>query len=114
MQVAAAIADETRRQILDLLRGGALPAGTIAGSFDVSRPAISRHLRVLRESGLVVAEPLGRQVVYRLDTAPLAPLRSWMARLEEGEWSQRLDALATEVHRTRREHRDTNAREETA
>lgn len=81
-----------------------MSAGEIAACFDISRPAVSRHLRVLRECGLVVAEIRGRQRLYGLDTAPLAPLESWLAQLHD-RWSGRLAALETEVHRTRRERR---------
>ena len=105
MDVATAIADPIRRDILMMLRGGMLSAGEIAGRFDVSRPAISRHLRVLRECGLVAQETRGRRRLYRLDTAPLAALESWLARLHEGHWSAPFDALETEVYRTRRERR---------
>jgi DNA-binding transcriptional ArsR family regulator len=101
---AAAIADPVRREILALLRGGPRPAGTIASRFAISRPAVSRHLRVLRESGLVVGEPRGRERVYRLDATPLAGLDAWLAQFRGGTtWSSRLDALETEVHRTRRD-----------
>ena len=113
MKVAAAIADDVRREILEVLADGPRPAGLIAERFDISRPAVSRHLRVLRESELVVAERVGRRIVYRLDLAPLIPLITWLARLEN-RWPQRLDALATEVHRTRRERRASTAHEETA
>ena len=104
MDVAAAIADPIRREILTLLRDGELAAGEIARCFAVSRPAVSRHLRVLRACGLVVEEARGRRRVYRLDPAPLAPLERWLASLHD-RWSAPLDALATEVHRTRRERR---------
>ena len=104
MDVAAAIADPIRREILTLLRGGDLAAGEIAACFDVSRPAVSRHLRVLRECGLVVEEARGRRRVYRLDLAPLLPLETWLAALRD-RWAAPLDALATEVYRTRRERR---------
>ncbi|MBR9990029.1 MAG: winged helix-turn-helix transcriptional regulator [Gemmatimonadetes bacterium] len=100
--VASAIADPIRRDILLLLRGRVLSAGEIAGRFVVSRPAISRHLRVLRECGLVVDEVSGRQRLYRLDAKPLATLEAWLSQLRE-PWTQRLDALETEVYRTRRE-----------
>jgi DNA-binding transcriptional ArsR family regulator len=85
--VFAAIADPTRREILELLRdAGALNAGAIAGRFRrVTRPAISRHLRVLRECGLVRAEGQGRENVYRLETESL--LRScdgWLASFGAG------------------------------
>lgn len=104
MDVAAAIADPIRRKILTLLRDGELAAGDIARCFAVSRPAVSRHLRVLRACGLVVEEARGRRRVYRLDSAPLAPLEGWLASLHD-RWTGPLDALATEVHRTRRERR---------
>lgn len=87
-----------------LLRERVLSAGEIADHFDVSRPAVSRHLRVLRECGLVIDEVRGRQRLYRLDTAPLEPLEAWLAQLHS-RWSGPLDALETEVYRTRRERR---------
>jgi DNA-binding transcriptional ArsR family regulator len=104
MEAAAAIADPVRREIMMLLRGGMMSAGDIAACFDLSRPAISRHLRVLRECGLVVDEARGRQRLYRLDTGPLAPLEAWLAGLHD-PWDGALDALETEVYRTRRERR---------
>lgn len=104
MDVAHAIADPVRRDILVMLRDRVLSAGEISGRFDISRPAVSRHLRVLRECGLVVDEVRGRERLYRLDTAPLKPLVDWLAELHN-RWSASLDALATEVYRTRRERR---------
>src|SRR5688500_2275621 len=104
MDVAFAIADAVRRDILILLRGGVMTAGEIAGHVDISRPAVSRHLRVLRECGLVVDEARGRERRYRIDTAPLAPLEAWLAEVHD-RWSAPLDALETEVYRTRRERR---------
>jgi DNA-binding transcriptional ArsR family regulator len=105
--VAGAIADPVRREILTLLGDRPLPAGGIASRFAISRPAVSRHLRVLRESGLVVGEPRGRERVYRLDVTPLAGLDTWLAQFRgsagSSEWGRRLDALETEVHRTRRD-----------
>ena len=108
MEVAAAIADPVRREIMMLLRERTMSAGEIADCFDISRPAVSRHLRVLRECGLVVDEVAGRQRIYRLDTAPLEPLESWLAQLHD-RWSGRLDALETEVYRTRRERRESRS-----
>jgi DNA-binding transcriptional ArsR family regulator len=102
--VATAIADPVRREILMLLRARIMTAGEIASRFEISRPAVSRHLRVLRGCGLVVGEARGRQRVYRLDTAPLALLEAWLAQLHL-RWSAHLDALETEVYRTRRERR---------
>jgi DNA-binding transcriptional ArsR family regulator len=106
-RAASAIADPVRREILMLLRDRPLAAGAIAARFTISRPAVSRHLRVLRETGLVVGEPRGRERVYRLDVTPLAGLDAWLAHFRgssgSSEWGSRLDALETEVHRTRRD-----------
>lgn len=86
---AAAIADPTRRRVLELVRDDELPAGELAAAFTVSRPAVSRHLRVLREAGLVSERRDGRRRLYRADPLPLAELRGWLDRY----WSERLDAL---------------------
>ncbi|QGK70047.1 metalloregulator ArsR/SmtB family transcription factor [Allosaccharopolyspora coralli] len=103
MDLAEAIAGPVRRQILELLRDARLTAGEIAGHFPVSRPAISRHLRVLREAHLVRDVPEGRQRRYVLDSAPLAELADWLAQFDPARtWAQHLE---TEVHRTRRERR---------
>jgi DNA-binding transcriptional ArsR family regulator len=102
--VVGAISDPVRRDILVMLRGTTLTVGEIARCFTISRPAISRHLRVLRESGLVRDELAGRHRRYSLDTAPLAELAEWIALIREpAGWEHRLDALETEVRRTRRE-----------
>lgn len=117
--VAGAIADPVRREILAMLREASMSAGQIADRFAISRPAVSRHLRVLRESGLVHDELTGRQRIYRLDPAPLARLAGWLAPFlpESGATpsaapsaappalAARFDALETEVYRTRRERR---------
>jgi DNA-binding transcriptional ArsR family regulator len=104
VDVAFAVADPVRREILMMLRDGVMSAGDISNRFDITRPAISRHLRVLRECGLVVDEARGRERWYRLNTAPLAPLAEWLATLHN-RWSAQLDALTTEVYRTRRDRR---------
>lgn len=104
MDVVSAIADPVRREILSLLKRGPLTAGSIAAEFDISRPAISRHLRILREHGLVHDEIQGRERFYQLDISPLAPVGAWLTQLGN-DWSPRLDALETEVFRTRREGR---------
>jgi len=104
--VAQALADPTRRAILRMLRDGELSAGAIAGAFDVTRPAVSRHLRVLREAGLVIDEAQGRERVYRLELGALAELEAFLAELREDHasmWERRFMALETEVHRTKRE-----------
>jgi len=105
-EVAAAIADPVRRDILVMLRDRRLSAGEIAERFPISRPAVSRHLRVLRESGLVRDTPAGRRRVYELDASRFAGLAGWLGQFSAASgWERRLDALETEVHRTRRDRR---------
>ncbi|MFI5841941.1 metalloregulator ArsR/SmtB family transcription factor [Catenuloplanes sp. NPDC051500] len=115
-EVAGAIADPIRREILLMLRDEALSAGQIADRFAISRPAVSRHLRVLREAGLARDEADGRRRVYTLVTAPLTELTDWLGQLTRPSgWQHRFDALETEVYRTRRERRiDRHDHEETA
>ncbi|WP_328471004.1 metalloregulator ArsR/SmtB family transcription factor [Actinoplanes sp. NBC_00393] len=111
--VAAAIADPVRRTILEMLREQPLAARRIAERFPISRPAISRHLRVLRECGLVQDVPVGRERRYHLDTSRFDELNAWLAGFAApaaaAMWSQRFDALETEVHRTRRDRRQGGA-----
>ncbi|MBX3219202.1 MAG: winged helix-turn-helix transcriptional regulator [Labilithrix sp.] len=101
--VARALADPIRREILVMLHEAPRTAGAIAETFDVSRPAVSRHLRVLREAGLVRDTVSGREREYTLALEALAPLEAFLAELRgPSVWSRRLDALETEVHRVRR------------
>jgi DNA-binding transcriptional ArsR family regulator len=103
-EVASAIADPVRREILLMLRDEPLSAGQIADRFAISRPAVSRHLRVLREAGLVRDTADGRRRVYTLVVEPLGELAGWLGRMMRPTgWQHRLDALETEVYRTRRE-----------
>lgn len=74
----SAISDPTRRAVLDLLRGGSLPAGQIASAFSVSRPAISKHLRLLRRARLVQERREGRNRFYQLNPEPLRAVDSWL------------------------------------
>lgn len=111
-QVAGAIADPVRREILLMLRDESLSAGQVAGRFEISRPAVSRHLRVLRDAGLVRDAVHGRHRVYTLVTGPLEELAGWLGRLTApGGWEHRLDALETEVYRARRERRHLSQEE---
>jgi DNA-binding transcriptional ArsR family regulator len=96
-----ALADPTRRRIIELLAGGERTAGDLADQFPVSRPAVSRHLRVLRECGLVRYRGDAQRRLYTLDPTPLAAVDAWLARYR-GFWTQRLDALETEIARGRR------------
>ncbi|WP_306303259.1 ArsR/SmtB family transcription factor [Actinomadura chibensis] len=107
MDAFAAVADPVRRRIVLLLAtGGPRTAGTLAAAFpEISRPAVSRHLRVLREAGLVAAETAGRERHYRADPGPLREIDRWLAAVRGQAWEQRLDALDTEVHRARRDRR---------
>lgn len=104
--VAAAIADPVRRAILTMLRDRRLAAGEIADQFMISRPAISRHLRVLRDSGLVRDTLVGRRRLYELDASRLAGLIEWLNQFTPAAgWERRFAALETEVYRARRERR---------
>ena len=94
-----------------MLRNRAMYAGEIAAAFCVSRPAISRHLRVLRESGLVSDELAGRERVYRLRLVGLAELEACLVDLHSPNgWDRRLLALETEVHRVKRARRRAQTR----
>jgi len=104
--VSQALADPIRRDILRMVRDRPLSAGAIAAAFSVSRPAVSRHLRVLREAGLVRDEIYGRERIYQLELAALAPLETFLQELHAtvaSEWERRFMALETEVHRVRRQ-----------
>ena len=76
--VFRAIADPTRRRILDRLRQGPVPVNALAEGFEQSRPAVSKHLRVLREAGLVAEERSGRERVYRIRPKPLRAVVGWI------------------------------------
>ena len=78
--VLDALGDATRRRIVERLGAGPLPVGEIAAGLPVSRPAVSKHLRLLEDAGLVAHEPVGTRNVYRLDDAGLAELRAWTER----------------------------------
>jgi len=88
-----AIAAPRRRQILTLVREGELSAGEIAGHFDVTRPAVSQHLNVLKEAGLVTERRNGTRRLYRARPEGLAQLKAFL----EEFWDQRLDALKAEA-----------------
>ena len=90
--VFRALADPTRREILAVLRAGRQPAGAIAGRFAVSRPAVSKHLRLLREAKLVVEVREGRTRMYHLNPAPLKSVDDWIASYRF-YWRAQLQAL---------------------
>ncbi len=91
-----ALADPTRRAVLDLLRRGSQPAGEIAQAFPVSRPAISKHLRLLRRAHLVQEHREGRNRVYQLNPQPLRAVDSWLDQYRTF-WSLNLANLKTFV-----------------
>lgn len=80
-----ALADPTRCRIIELLRAGPSPVHRLAAEFDISRPAISRHLRVLREAGLIREEKSGRENLYALQAKRFAPVRKWLDKLAPTE-----------------------------
>src|SRR6476660_10606316 len=91
-----ALADPTRRAVLDLLRRGAQPAGQIASAFPVSRPAISKHLRLLRCAHLVREHREGRNRVYELNAEPLRAVDSWIEQYRVF-WAANLNGLKSFV-----------------
>jgi DNA-binding transcriptional ArsR family regulator len=90
-RIFAALADPTRRQVLDLLRTGERTVADLTAALPVSQSAVSQHLRVLRESGLVQDRPSGTRRYYRVDLEGLTPLRSFLDRF----WDAVLDAFVT-------------------
>ena len=103
MEAFAALADPTRRRIVELLAEREHDVAELNTHFPISQPAVSRHLRVMREHGLVRSRPEAQRRVYSLDPTPLAELDEWLARYRVF-WAQRLDALDTELRRARKEH----------
>ena len=99
-----ALAGPRRRQILALVRDGELSAGEIAAHFDVTRPAVSQHLTVLKEAGLVDERRNGTRRLYRARPEGLAELKDFL----EEFWEERLDALKREAEREEREHGDND------
>ena len=98
MQALVALSDGTRRRLVELLALGDRSAGELAAEFEISRPAVSRHLRVLRENDLVRSRVAAQRRVYSLRPEPLAELDAWLGRYR-GLWTSRLDALHTEIER---------------
>ena len=93
-----AIAEPRRRRILTLVRDGELSAGEIAAHFDVTRPAVSQHLNVLKEAGLVSERRNGTRRLYRARPEGLAELKAFL----EGFWDERLESLRREAERKER------------
>jgi DNA-binding transcriptional ArsR family regulator len=87
-----AVAEPRRRQILDVLAGGERPVNDLVSLLGLAQPLVSKHLRVLREVGLVDVREEGRQRMYRLNGQPLKPIHDWVKNYEQF-WSQRFDRL---------------------
>lgn len=94
-----ALADPHRRAVLDLLRVRPRPVGELVESLGLSQPGTSKHLRVLRDAGLVTARPDAQRRVYELNSAPLEELDAWLDPYRR-YWSERLDALERHLNRT--------------
>ena len=107
------LGDPVRRRILELLADGERSSGSIASvvqvEFGISQPAVSQHLKVLRDSGFASVRAEGPRRLYAVDTAPLQEVDVWLDRFRRF-WEQRLDALATELARGKRERRVAKAR----
>jgi DNA-binding transcriptional ArsR family regulator len=104
--VLRALADESRRTMLEALTAGPATVGDLAAMLPIARPGVSRHLRVLREAGLVEFRQEAQRRVYSLRLEPLAEIDEWLGRYR-ALWEQRLDALHTEIARGKRERRST-------
>lgn len=102
--VLHALSDESRRTVLEILRDHPATAGELAEALPIARPGVSRHLRVLREAGLVDVQAQAQRRIYRLRPEPLAEVDAWLDGYR-ALWQNRLDALHTEVARGRREKR---------
>ena len=113
--VFEALGDPVRRHILELLAAGEQPTGSLVAAVQsrvpMSQPAVSQHLRVLREASLVSVRAAGTRRIYALDQAGLDAAQAWLARLADplGPFTQPLDALATELARGRRARRAAQA-----
>src|SRR2546430_15727746 len=104
--VLRALAEDSRRAMLEPLPGGPPTAGELAALLPIARPGLSRHLRVLREAGLVEVRQEAQRRIYSLRPQPLAEIDEWLGRYR-ALWEQRLDALHTEVAWGKRERRST-------
>ena len=102
------LGDPVRRRILELLADGELTSGAICAivqeEFGITQPAVSQHLRVLRDSGLATVRPEGTRRLYAVNSEPLQELDAWLDRFRRF-WTPHLDALATELARGRRDRR---------
>ena len=94
MDTFTALADPTRRQIIESLAAGETSFGELADKFEMSRPAVSQHLKVLRDAGIVAARADAQRRIYRLTDDGFDEVEAWLGKVREF-WSQRLDRLET-------------------
>lgn len=106
MQSLAALSDPTRRRIIELLATEEHTAGELVAEFDMSAPAISQHLKILRDSGLVQVRPEGQSRVYAVNPAGFEELDAWLHRMH-GFWGARLDALEQALREEKPVHAKT-------
>jgi DNA-binding transcriptional ArsR family regulator len=103
------LGDPVRRRILELLAGGERTSGAVVdvvgAEFGISQPAVSQHLRVLRESGFATVRPDGNRRLYAVDPSGMREVDTWLEQFR-GFWAQRLDALGTELRRGQRTPRE--------
>src|SRR5919197_153729 len=99
-----AVAEPRRREILDALAGGERSVNDLVRRLRLAQPQVSKHLRVLREVGLVDVRDEGRQRLYRVNARPLRPIHDWVKRFERS-WSERFDALDEVLDELKREGR---------
>lgn len=99
MEIFTALADPVRRDLLALLRDGEQPAGTLVEAVGLPQPNVSKHLKTLRDAGLVSMRVDGPRRLYRLNPAPLRELEEWLAPYR-AFWADRLDALGDHLDRT--------------
>ena len=99
-----ALGDPTRRRIFESLGAGPRSVGELAEGLPVTRPTVSQHLRVIRESGFATVRPQGARRLYAVETGPFREVDAWLEHFRRF-WTQRLDSLATELERGKRERR---------
>jgi DNA-binding transcriptional ArsR family regulator len=101
-RVFAALNDPTRRAVLERLRSGPKPVGEIARGLPVTRPAVSQHLKVLKEAGLVDDRAEGTRRIYQIDPKGLGAMRAWLDQF----WTAALDAFAAEAERSAKKEKE--------
>src|SRR3954452_22511328 len=108
MQAFDVLGDPVRRRILELLADGERTSGAIAvivqAEFGISQPAVSQHLKVLRDSGFATVRPEGTRRLYAVEPAPIRELDAWLGHFR-GFWEQRFDSLETELARGKHQRR---------